>query len=288
MLNNHQTAGELESVDREVNIVGFPKDTVLRAIEHNLLEMWSNFGRGPGCTLCDEGDALWIDTPIPTLPYNAVLQFMVTSDIDRRIDLILDHYQRRQVAYMWMVHPSSMPSDLGERLIERGLKEVEVVSGMAANLDDLIDPLAAPERFEIHEVDNETAKNYLLEFVAWRWHVPTEAKPHLYAFNQVFHIGTPSAKIHCWLAWHEGAPVSKVVLYCAAGAAGIHGVSTKPEARDKGLASILTLEALQAARKAGYKLSVLHSTPMAQSLYEKLGFHHVAPYRIFASEVIHL
>jgi ribosomal protein S18 acetylase RimI-like enzyme len=187
-----------------------------------------------------------------------------------------------------MVHPSSMPSDLGERLLERGLKEVEVVSGMAANMADLSEPPSMPKGFKIREVDNETATSCLLEFVAWRWHIPAEARPHLYAFNQVFHIGTPSAKIRCWLAWYEGIPVSKVILHCAASAAGIHGVATKPEARGQGLASLLTLEALRAAQKTGYQLSVLHSTQMAQSLYNKLGFHHVAPYRIFASEMIHL
>jgi len=272
----------------KARIDGFSEDTVLRAIEHNLWEMWSCFGRGCDCALHDEGDALWIDTPIPTLPYNAVLKFSVTNNVDYRIDSILDHYRQRRVAYLWMVHPSSIPSDLGERLLERGLEEVEVVSGMAANLANLPEPHSSPGGFEIHEVDNKTATSYLLEFVAWRWHVPEEAKPHLYAFDQVFHIGTPSAKIRCWLAWHEGIPVSKVILHCAAGAAGIHGVATKPEARGQGLASLLTLEALQAARKDGYKLSVLHSTQMAQSLYKKLGFQHMAPYRIFASEKIHL
>ena len=250
--------------------------------------MWSCFGCGPDCSLHDEGDALWIETPIPTLPYNAVLKFAVRSDVDSRIDSILNHYRQRKVAYLWMVHPSSMPADLGKQLLEQGLEEVEIVSGMAVNLADLPEPHSPPEGFEIREVDNETATNCLLEFVAWRWHVPAEAKPYLYAFNQVFHIGTPLAKIRCWLAWHEGIPVSKAILHCSAGAAGIHGVATKPEARGQGLASLLTLEALQAARKDGYKLSVLHSTQMAQSLYKKLGFQHMAPYRIFASEKIHL
>lgn len=181
-----------------------------------------------------------------------------------------------------------MPSDLGERLRKRGLEEVEVISGMAANLADLPEPPLAPAGFEIHEVDDETATSHLIEFVAWRWHVPAEAQPHLNAVNQVLCIGTPSAKIRCWMAWHEGVPVSKAILHCAARAAGIYGVATKPEARGQGLAGTLTLEALRAARQAGYRLSVLHSTPMAQRLYAMLGFHYVAPYRIFVSEAIHL
>ena len=164
----------------------------------------------------------------------------------------------------------------------------ETMSGMAANLADLPEPLSAPEGFEIHEVDDETATSHLIEFVAWRWRVPAEAQPHLNAVNQVLGIGTPSAKVRCWMAWHEGVPVSKVILHCAAGAAGIYGVATKPEARGQGLASVLTLVALRAARQAGYQLGVLHSTPMAKRLYITLGFDDVAPFRIFASDAIHL
>jgi GNAT superfamily N-acetyltransferase len=52
--------------------------------------------------------------------------------------------------------------------------------------------------------------------------------------------------------------------------------------RGLGLARILTLQALHAARNAGYKLSVLHSTPMAVGLYEKVGFRAIAPFRVFA------
>lgn len=277
-----------EIEDKAGRIAGFLENTVLRALEHNLWELWSWFGRGPGCALHDEGDALWFDTPIPTLPYNGVLRFAVTSAVDRRIDSIIEHYQRRRVAFLWVIHPSSLPSDLGERLHKRGLAEVEVCSGMAVNLADLPDPPSAPEGFEIHEVDDEMATNRLIEFAAWRWHVPAEAQPHLSAYNQVLCIGTPSAKVRCWMAWRDGVPVSKVVLHCAAGAAGIYAVATKPEARGQGLASILTLEALRTARQAWYQLGVLHSTPMAQKLYAALGFHDVAPFRLFASETIHL
>jgi ribosomal protein S18 acetylase RimI-like enzyme len=90
------------------------------------------------------------------------------------------------------------------------------------------------------------------------------------------------------MAWHGELPVSKAGLYCGAGAAGIYAVATRPQARGQGLAGIVTLEALRAAREEAYQLAVLHSTPMAVNLYAKLGFRHVAPFRIFASEAVHI
>ena len=77
-------------------------------------------------------------------------------------------------------------------------------------------------------------------------------------------------------------PVSKVVLNLDAGAAGIYGVATRPEARGSGLARMLTLHALHAARDAGHTLGVLHSSPKAVGLYEKIGFRAVAPFSVFA------
>ena len=47
----------------------FDKPALITELEANLWEFWSTFGRGPGCTLHDEGDALWFENPIPIMPY---------------------------------------------------------------------------------------------------------------------------------------------------------------------------------------------------------------------------
>ena len=45
-----------------------PDGAALDALERNLWRMWSRFGRGDGCGLHEHDDALYFDTPIPTLP----------------------------------------------------------------------------------------------------------------------------------------------------------------------------------------------------------------------------
>jgi predicted GNAT family acetyltransferase len=77
-------------------------------------------------------------------------------------------------------------------------------------------------------------------------------------------------------------------MYFATGSAGIYAVVTKPEARRLGLASILTLTALKKAQTLGKDIAVLHSTPMAESVYQSLGFKTVAEFRLFASEEVHI
>jgi len=279
--SNHATGNR----NREDSIAGLSRDDVLRAMEANLWGLWSNFGRGSDCALYDEPDALYYDTPIPTLPYNTVLRFSAAEQADERIDAIIQHYQQRAVPHIWVVHPSSQPVDLSERLLKRGLAQVEVLNGMAADLAELPDPESAPEGIDIREVCDEDEIHRFFELIAWRWNVPPEAVPYLKGFNEPVQIGTSDAKGRCWLAWRDGEPVAKVVLYCGGGAAGLYGVMTRPEARGQGLASILTLVAFRAAREeSGHRLGVLQSSPIAESLYARLGFRPVAPFKLFAAE----
>jgi hypothetical protein len=113
------------------------RDDLIRELEENLWETWSMFGRGPGCSLHEKGDLLWFETPIPIIPYNGVLRAKLQANVDQRIGSIAEHFARKKAQFMWIVHPSSRPSDLRDRLKSRGLKDVEPIPGMARSLDDL-------------------------------------------------------------------------------------------------------------------------------------------------------
>jgi len=258
---------------------------VRRALEHNLWSLWARFGRGEGCKLYEQADAMWFDTPIPTLPYNAVMRFAVDKDADARIEQLFDHYDARGVPFMWIIHPSAQPLDLDSRLRTRGLDEAEVCPGMWAPLDVLPGPGPVPAGIEVREATTPGDIAAALELVAWRWDVPRGVTARLNGFRRSFRVGEPGSAVRCWLAWKDGRPVSKVILNLDQGAAGLYGVATRPEARGLGLARALTLEAFSAARRAGFRAGVLHSSAMAFGLYEKLGFRVVAPFRIFTPPV---
>jgi GNAT superfamily N-acetyltransferase len=159
---------------------------------------------------------------------------------------------------------------------------------MVADLSQMPEPDPVPAGIDVREVTDDRSAQQVFELIAWRWNIPAECRPHLDAFEDVFLVGRPGAKVRCWLAWRDGVPVAKCVLHLAAGAAGLYGVVTRPEARGLGLARRLALDSLQAARQAGYSLGVLHATPMAESLYAKLGFRNVAPFRLYSDAAAHI
>lgn len=264
------------------DIQGFSIEDVIHEIELNLWETWSNFGRGPGCTLHDESDALWFETPIPVLPYNTVLRFQVEQDIDQRIDHMIRCYAERNVPLLWIVHPSSQPDDLAERLQQRGLQEIEIAPCMARSLDVLPEAPPLPAGVEIREAIEDNDLMELYGLAAWRWGVPEEHRPQLRKMIEKFEIGERTSRTRFWLAWKDGVPISKIGLYRGSGSAGIYGVATRPEARGLGIASILMNVAMQAAKDMGYRLAVLDSSPLAEKLYKRLGFVTVAPLRLYS------
>ena len=103
------------------NIAGFSIEEVVHHIELNFWETWSNFGRGPGCQLHDEGDALWFETPIPIVPYNTVMKFQVQENVDKRVETIVNHFRRRNVTQLWLIHASATPT-LPTYLQQHGLR----------------------------------------------------------------------------------------------------------------------------------------------------------------------
>jgi GNAT superfamily N-acetyltransferase len=79
----------------------------------------------------------------------------------------------------------------------------------------------------------------------------------------------------------DGRTVATSLLYLADGLAGIYCVATVPEERGKGLGAHATAEALRTARRLGYGVGVLQSSPAGHSVYLGLGFADFAEVPMF-------
>jgi ribosomal protein S18 acetylase RimI-like enzyme len=81
----------------------------------------------------------------------------------------------------------------------------------------------------------------------------------------------------------EGEPGSACVLYERDGVGQVETVITKPEARNRGLATAVVLAAVRASRRAGHELTfiVADADDWPWRLYEKLGFDRVGEYSSF-------
>ena len=254
------------------------------ALEANLWSVWRQFGLGDGCRLVDEPDVLRFETPVAHVPYNTVLRF---SGDDAALDEVLDAYRSRAVPVVWTLTPSA-PADLGARLEARGLERAEHITGMAAPLDAVPEPGAAPPGVDVLEVGPDAHEPYL-ELLTWRYGLPPDGVDTLRSVMRSARFGAPGSRNRAWIARRDGVVLCKVTLHLDGTAAGIHGLVTRPDARALGLGRLMTLTALAAVRAQGVQLAVLHSTPMAVTLYEGIGFRAVAPFELWAEpDTLHL
>ena len=257
----------------------------MQEIEEAFAAHWSVFGRWTHGELHDENGVLWFETPLKHLPYNGVIRTRIDGDADAVVAATLERFRARRVQFFWLVHPSARPDDLSERLAAHGMEPVEHATGMSLELADWEgrDP---PPGVLYREVLDDADLQAYQELTAAYWEIPEDEAPLVAQFQREW--GPGRAPGHRYLALLDGVPVGKGYLSVAGppGVAAIYGMSTRPEARGRGVASGLTTVLLRRAKEIGCRRAVLHSSDMAVGVYCRAGFVEQCRFTVFATAPI--
>jgi len=243
-----------------------------RAIDQHMSRAFSS-------VLCFAPDADWHEdhaysryvTGLPD-PYGNIVWNAQLGDrpTDSAIAEILAPITSCNAPALWIAGPTSNPSDLSERLLEHGFVSGHAVPAMAVDLGEVASaPIPPGATFE--EVCDDEALASWIDVVG----VGSGILPEVAAAFGYWpkHLGLSSrAPMRAFLGMLDGTPVSSSMLFLDSGIAGIYCVATKPEARGKGFGAAITTLPLLEARKAGYKVGVLQSSAMGESIYKKIGF----------------
>ncbi len=262
----------------------------LAAIDDAFVEQWSLFGQGPGGTYNDEGDLIWIEAPIPQLPYNAILRVRLGDDAHDRLAPIAEHFREIGHQLLCPIMPLSTPADLGPVLEAVGLRLVDPHTGMSLDLTgrDVPRPPLEADGIVYREVGSDADLDAYEELVGFYWDLPDEAREFFRGISRWGGYGpdSPGAR---WVAYMDGRPVGKAyaLLRGSPDTVGIFGVSVRNEARGRGVATILTDHLLLQAKELGRRRAVLHSTPMAVNLYRRLGFVERCEIPTYATTQLH-
>jgi ribosomal protein S18 acetylase RimI-like enzyme len=142
---------------------------------------------------------------------------------------------------------------------------------MAMELQTLAEPASLPLGLTISTVkDDESLETWCQLMTSISEFPDFAAAAWLDMYRGMEIIDDPQWSLY--LGSLDGTPVSTSALFLGAGVAGIHGVTTLPEYRGKGIATSMTYPPLLAAREQGYRVGVLFSSEMAIDIYRKVGF----------------
>ena len=75
-----------------------------------------------------------------------------------------------------------------------------------------------------------------------------------------------------YLGYLNGEAVGTSMLTLNSGVGGIHGVSTIPNERGKGIGTLMSLFTLKETKRNGYFVGILRASRMGVNIYEKIGF----------------
>lgn len=240
---------------------------VIPAIEANLSILWRSYSHLPGAELHDQPDLFWVATDIPFPPFNGVVRARLRpSTVAPTITTTLQHFARHHVPMLWLVGPSTQPSDLGTYLIERGLIHRADDPGMAIDLHNLPIDLPLPSGFTSESVDAISTLRTWCEFTD-----QTVVAEALFEWGHTLGFA-PDREIVHFLGWLDGRPVATATLVLGGGVAGIYNVMTVPEAQRRGIGALMTVRPLELARARGYRLGILQSSKIGYPLYRRLGF----------------
>ncbi|MFN8490915.1 MAG: GNAT family N-acetyltransferase [Caldilineaceae bacterium] len=248
------------------------ESSLVYAIEANLFEFFSLYTSWSQAEVHDDADMLWTMTNIPFPIFNNVLRAQLAGDeLDAAIETVITRGKVRNVPLLWWTGPATKPHNLGVSLVEHGFVYDGEGPGMAVDLQFLQEDIPAPAGFRIEQVKDDKTLNQWSHVLPNGFGLPEVMADAIFALCQSigFAAQTP---LRNYIGWLDEQPVATSSLCLGAGVAGIYNVTTLPEVRRQGIGARMTLFPLCEARRMGYKIGILHASPMGVNVYRRLGF----------------
>jgi GNAT superfamily N-acetyltransferase len=226
----------------------------------------------PGIQVTEEADWLGMQSCFDVF-YNAVYEARFSPDnADKRVDEIVALFaERSKLPITWFLTPACKPTNLPGVLESKGFRLAFRTPGMFLDLDKFENTSRRDSPLEITQVSNVEQLS--------QWIIPGKegfglSDAVIEAYFEVFKSKgfDPQLPWKLFMGTVDGIPTTCVRLFCANGVAGIFHVATIPSERGHGYGTEITVAALEAAKKLGYKLAVLASSPAGYNVYRRLGF----------------
>jgi GNAT superfamily N-acetyltransferase len=262
-------------------LADFSPASLERGVKVNLYAFLKRLGRSPAAAIVEEGPLVSWHTPLPNVWFNGVLASgSAPPDAERLIASRLAYFQERGVeAVSWWLEPHVERTEWEPHLLRIGFRADDSTPGMAIDLSKLRAPTRQPAGLEILPVEDDAALRAWITLVLPGFGLPATLFESAVELFTGLGLGLP---MRHYLGYLDGEPVGTSTLFLGAGVAGIYNVTTRDEARGRGIGTALTLAPLQEALRLGYEVGILQSSSKGFSVYRRLGFEQVCVMHYYA------
>ncbi len=262
----------MESIEKPA-----PDPFLIELAEESTYAYQMTYARLPGGESGADGRVTWYRSGLAGEFFNGILYTNFPEDgLEESIRAALEPFQQRNLPMRWYLGPSSHPAGLENELQHCGLSFGWSGPALAIELGSLRRPERMPDGLVCERVESLAA---LVEWIElWAGQASLEVRKRLNWVYTVSGFGR-SLDVILYLGRIEGIAVATAAMYHGCRAAAIKHVSTRPEYQRRGIASQLTLFALQDAQERGCRYSALTSSPEGYPVYARLGFVEVCRFK---------
>jgi hypothetical protein len=202
---------------------------------------------------------------------SCVIHSRLTSEnVESAIRDQIDYFNALGHSFEWKVFSHDTPTDLKERLMERGFELEETEAILALDLNELPEKLAQPVRCDVRRV---TDAHGLCDVAAVRkavWGEDTEGMGERLARE----LREQPERTRIYVAYVSGAPVcaGRLNLDPKSQFASLWGGSTIPGFRQRGLYTALVAVRAHEAKQRGARFLTVDARPMSRPILERIGF----------------
>lgn len=230
---------------------------LLQAIEANTMETFETWSKWTKLELRRDQGLTWTASDIPYFLFNLVLDLVpragsAPEEPGPAFAAAVSRARSRRMPMGWWLGPNNPVVGLARRLEDEGWCHAATLTAMAVKLVAIDEPKSLPSSLEISIVDDDRSLEIWCRLMSSVSEFPDFASAAwLEMYREIDIIHDPQWRL--FLASVDGKPVSTSELFMGAGVAGIHGVTTLPEYRGRGIATAMTYQPLIYARNQGYK-----------------------------------
>lgn len=265
-----------------MNPASQPNPLLVELAEETTYAYQMTYARLPGGEAGKDASISWYRTGLPGEFFNGILRTRFPAvHLDDHVRAALQTFQQKNIPMRWYIGPTSRPENLEQALIHAGLRFSWSGPALALRLADLRRPQSAPAGLEIQRVQDPQA------LAAWvglfLCEGSLEARQRLEWVYTVSDYGK-ALDLRLYLGLIDRQPVATACMYHGSRAAAIKHVFTLPAYQRRGIASALTLRALDEAQALGRDFAALTSSSQGYEVYQRLGFVEVCRFSRYVWE----